>query len=134
MRQAFIIKSFADAYQKLLKSTLFIYLDSHWFISRDAHDIDLYVIRIKDGHEDIEYSIKNYGNNFVVVTDNEQIAKLLDFVHELFSGIDSRELDEFNGGSTSAPVYFSNWRTDKNIELDSDGTFKIQVNLQSTGY
>lgn len=127
MRQAFIIKSFADVYQKLLRSTLFIYLDSHWFISRDAHDIDLYVIRIKDGHEDLEYSIKNYGGNFEVVTDNEQIAKLLDFVHGLFSDIDSRELNEFNDSNSSTSVLFSNWSMDENIELDSDGTFKIQV-------
>jgi len=128
MRQAFIIESFADAYKKLLKNTLFMYLDSHWFVSRDGHGTELYIIRIKEGHDDIEYSIQNFGSNFEVVTDSKEVAILLTFMHQLFNTIDSKALDLFNNDGAVKLNLFSNCSYVDNIELDKDGTFKVQVN------
>ena len=135
MRQAYIIKSFTDEYKKLLKNTLFTYLDSHWFVSRDSDSdsdsdsTELYVIRIKDGHEDIEYSIQSFGSNFEVVTDNEKIAKLLSFAHQLFNTIDNKNLIKFNESETIELDLFSNWSGDEKIELDEDRTFKVHMSV-----
>jgi hypothetical protein len=129
MRQAFIMESFRDEYKKLLINSLFISLDSHWFVSRDSDSTELYVIRIKDEHEDIEYSIQSFGHNFEVVTDNEIIAKLITFIHQLFSTVDDTTLDRFNGYEEIGLELFSNWEDKENIEIDADGTFRVKINL-----
>ena len=127
MRPAFILKSFRDEYIKLLKNTLFIYLDSHWFISREEDSTELYVIRIKDQHEDLEYTIQSFASNFEVVTDNENVSKLLSFVHQIFDTIESAKLDNYNESGQSDIDLFSQWTSAENIELDNDGTFKIKI-------
>ena len=129
MRHAFIIKSFEGQYKKLLKNALFIYLDSHWFVSRDSDSAELYVIRIKDGHDDSEYSIQRFGRNFEVVTDNEKTAKLITFIHQLFSTIDNEKLDTFNNGDEATLDLFSHWNGEEKIELDEDGTYKVHMNF-----
>ena len=128
MRPAFIIKSFRDEYVKLLKNTLFIYLDSHWFISKEEDSTEIYVIRIKDKHEDLEYTIQSFSSNFEVVTDNENVSKLLSFVHQLFDTIESKKLDHFNESGETNIDLFSQSTSTENIELDNDGTFKIEIN------
>ena len=127
MRPAFIIKSFRDEYVKLLKNTLFIYLDSHWFISKEEDSTEIYVIRIKDKHEDLEYTIQSFSSNFEVVTDNENVSKLLSFVHQIFDTIESAKLDNYNESGQSDIDLFSQWTSAENIELDNDGTFKIKI-------
>jgi hypothetical protein len=128
MRQAFIIKSFRDEYVKLLKNTLFIYLDSHWFISKEEESTEIYIIRIKDKHEDLEYTIQSFASNFEVVTDNENVSKLLSFVHKLFDTVESKKLDKFNESGEATIDLFSQWTSTENIELDNDGTFKVKIN------
>jgi hypothetical protein len=127
MRPAFILESFRDEYIKLLKNTLFIYLDSHWFISREEDSTEIYVIRIKDQHEDLEYTIQRFASNFEVVTDNENVSKLLSFVHQIFDTIESAKLDNYNESGQSDIDLFSQWTSAENIELDNDGTFKIKI-------
>lgn len=127
MRKAHVIKSFADEYKKLLKNTVFIYLDSHWFVSRDDHGVALYVIRIKNGYEDIEYKIQSFGSDFEVVTDIDEITTLLIKIHELFSHVDESLLARFNESDEKDSNIFPKVDLIENIELDDEGTFKVKL-------
>ncbi|MEW6983147.1 hypothetical protein AAD001_10910 [Colwelliaceae bacterium 6471] len=128
MRKAFIVKGIAEQYRKLLANTVFVFLGSHWFISFDETEPDIYIIRIKDGHNDIEYALQKFGENFEVVTDNKEIATLLYEINDLFDHIDPDALKQFNEEGTHKDVeIFKSCNLINDVELDTDNNFKVYL-------
>lgn len=128
MRKAFIIQGFTEQYRKLLSNTVFVFLGSHWFINFTGSEPSMYIIQIKAGHDDIEYALQEFGNNFEVVTDNKEIATLLYEVHDLLNHIDTDALNKFNTEAVHSNVeIFHSCRLINDVVLDADNNFKVYL-------